>query len=316
MGQGILYVCATPIGNLEDVSLRLLRVLGEVDVVAAEDTRTTRKLLSRYRISTPLVSYHAHSGPETVQRLLERLAAGGRVALVSEAGTPGVSDPGLPLVEAALAAGIRVEAVPGPSAVIAALSVAGLPAARFVFEGFLPTRGGERRRRLAELAGERRTIVLYEAPHRLLRTLEDLAGSLGERPVAVARELTKQFEEVYRGTLSTALAHFATGERRGEFTLVVGGAAAAGSPAEPEGGAAGAEQGAGEEAASLAQREGLPLREAARRVATARGLSRNAVYRLALTCRSGEGEKKGTKRENTIKRRAETSPPRRCLPPD
>ncbi|HHW13985.1 MAG TPA: 16S rRNA (cytidine(1402)-2'-O)-methyltransferase [Firmicutes bacterium] len=276
MGNGVLYVCATPIGNLEDVSLRLLRILREVDLVAAEDTRTTRKLLSRYEIKTPLVAYHANSGLEAAGRLLERLAAGERIALVSEAGTPGISDPGLPLVEAAVAAGVRVEAVPGPSAVVAALSVAGLPAARFAFEGFLPPRGSERRRRLKELVGERRTIVLYEAPHRLLRTLEDLREVLGDRPAAVARELTKQFEEVYRGTLSGALNHFAAGERRGEFTLMVGGA--------PEGmGAAGLRtDGAAEEALALSRKEGLPLGEAAQRVAAARGLSRNAVYRLAL----------------------------------
>lgn len=278
-------MCATPIGNLEDVSLRLLRILREADLVAAEDTRTTRKLFGRYEINTPLVAYHANSGSAAAARLVERLRAGERIALVSEAGTPGISDPGLPLVEEAVAAGIRVEAVPGPSAVATALSVAGLPAARFAFEGFLPPRGSERRRRLRELTGDRRTLVFYEAPHRLLRTLEELRETLGDRPAAVARELTKQFEEVYRGTLSSALRHFAEGERRGEFTLVVGGApeGAGGDAAETEPMVKGAEAaGAGEEALELVQSEGLPLREAAQRVAEARGLSRNAVYRLAL----------------------------------
>lgn len=281
MNTGILHVCATPIGNLEDVSVRLLRVLQEADLVAAEDTRTTRKLFSRYQVSTPLVSYHAHSGPGAVQRLVERLLAGERVALVSEAGTPGISDPGLPLVEAALAAGVRVEPVPGPSAVITALSVSGLPTARFAFEGFLPTRSGERRRRLRELAAERRTIVLYEAPHRLLKCLADLVTEWGDRRVAVARELTKQFEEVYRGTLTGALAHFTDGERRGEFTLVVAGwpdteTAAQGDP--------------GEETRALARREGLPLRLAAQRVAGEHGLSRNEVYRLAVAAQTGKSK--------------------------
>jgi 16S rRNA (cytidine1402-2'-O)-methyltransferase len=290
-GGGVLYVCATPIGNLEDVSLRLLRMLGEANVIAAEDTRTTRKLLSRYRIATPLISFHAHSGPEAVERLVGRLVSGERVALVSEAGTPGISDPGLPLVEAARAAGCRVEAVPGPSAVIAALSISGLPTARFVFEGFLPVRGAARRRRLLELAGERRTIILYEAPHRLLRTLEDLRRHLGERPVAVARELTKQFEEVYRDTLSGVQAHFAAAERRGEFTLVIGGAAEADAREAAEANAKPEQPGGpdpGEEALTLARQEGLALGEAAQRVARARGQSRNAVYRRALARREEE----------------------------
>lgn len=297
MGHGVLYVCATPIGNLEDVTLRLLRVLREADLVAAEDTRTTRKLLSRYELSAKLISHHAHSTPEAVARLVERLTAGANVALVSEAGTPGISDPGLPLVEAALAAGIRVEPVPGPSAVIAALSVAGLPTGRFAFEGFLPAKGKERRRRLAELSSERRTVVLYEAPHRLLRTLEELRAELGERRVVVARELTKQFEEFFRGTLTEARDHFTRGERRGEFTLVIAGV----EPLPEDGGTASERQpgdGApaegpagdpGEEAIELAEREEIPLGEAAQRIATARGLSRNRVYRLALAFRSAKG---------------------------
>jgi 16S rRNA (cytidine1402-2'-O)-methyltransferase len=214
------------------------------------------------------------------------------VALVSEAGTPGISDPGAPLVEAALAVGIRVEAVPGPSAVITALSVSGLPTARFAFEGFLPVRGKERRARLGELAGERRTLVLYEAPHRLLKCLGELAEAWGDRRAAVARELTKQFEETYRGTLRGALEHFTSGERRGEFTLVVAGApegagAATGGTAGPPAGDSAGPDGAGQEAVELARREGLPLRAAAQRVATSRGLSRNEVYRLALAVRDG-----------------------------
>lgn len=286
MATGVLFVCATPIGNLEDVTLRLLRVLREVDLIAAEDTRTTRKLLSRYEIATPLVSYHAHSEQKRLAELLARLAEGQKVALVSEAGTPGISDPGLPLVEAALSAGIGVEAVPGPSAVVTALSIAGLPTGRFAFEGFLPLRGADRRRRLRELAMERRTMVIYEAPHRLLATLADLEKALGDRPAAVARELTKRFEEVFRGTLSAARARFASGERRGEFTLVVQGLM--GAAAEEEGPAEEAPAGEvslGEAALQLVEREGLSLKAAAQRVAAERGCSRNEVYRHALACR-------------------------------
>lgn len=288
MAAGMLQVCATPIGNLEDVTLRLLRVLREADLIAAEDTRTTRKLLSRYEITTPLVSYHAHSDERRLAELLARLEQGGRIALVSEAGTPGISDPGLPLVEAALSAGVHVEAVPGPSAVVTALSIAGLPTGRFAFEGFLPLRGADRRRRLAELASERRTMVIYEAPHRLLATLADLEAALGDRPAAVARELTKRFEEVYRGTLAEAREHFSSGERRGEFTLVVQGmgpSAAEAGEATTGDPAAVASTSLGEAALELVEQEGIPLKVAAQRVAAERGCSRNAVYREALARR-------------------------------
>jgi 16S rRNA (cytidine1402-2'-O)-methyltransferase len=226
---GVLYVVATPIGNLEDISLRALRVLREVDLVACEDTRRTRVLLAHHGIATPTTSYHEHNarvrGPELVGRLLE----GRSVALVTDAGTPGLSDPGFRLVREARAAGVTVVPVPGPSAVAAALSASGLPADRFVFEGFLPVKPGRRLNRLRALAALEMTVVLYEAPHRILATLDAVAQVFGDREIVVARELTKQFEEI---TAAPAAAHrarlAAAGPPRGEFTLVIPGRPAPG----------------------------------------------------------------------------------------
>ncbi|GIX45798.1 MAG: ribosomal RNA small subunit methyltransferase I [Candidatus Tectimicrobiota bacterium] len=224
MAAGTLYVVATPIGNLEDITLRALRVLRSVDLIAAEDTRHTRKLLAHHGISRPLVSYHDHNKERQAPRLLAQLQAGRSVALVTDAGTPGISDPGYYLVRLLIAHGIPLVPVPGPTAVIAALSVAGLPTDRFVFEGFLPPRGSKRRQRLEALRAEPRTIVLYESPHRLLPLLQDLVTYLGgERQVVMARELTKRFEEVVRGTASELLAAVRERPVRGEITLVVAG---------------------------------------------------------------------------------------------
>lgn len=218
---GTLYVVATPIGNLEDMTLRALRTLREVDLIAAEDTRRTRTLLARFDIATPVTSYFEHNkfrkGPEIIHRLQE----GKSVALVTDAGTPGISDPGFHLVKEARAAGIAVVPVPGPSALAAALSVAGIPANRFVFEGFLPTRRGRRSARLAALRDLEITVVLYESPHRLLATLAAIREAFGEVEMVVARELTKQFEEVRTGTPSAHLAHFGTRGVKGELTLVI-----------------------------------------------------------------------------------------------
>lgn len=218
---GTLYVVATPIGNLEDLTLRAARVLREVDVIAAEDTRRTRTLLARFEIATPVTSYFEQNkfrkGPELIRQLLE----GKSVALVTDAGTPGISDPGFFLVKEARAAGIPVVPVPGPSAVAAALSVAGIPANRFVFEGFLPVKRGKRAARLAALRDLETTVVLYEGPHRLLRTLEAIREVFGEVELTVARELTKKFEEIRTGTPSEQLAHFGGRAVKGEFTLVI-----------------------------------------------------------------------------------------------
>ncbi|MHC4605392.1 MAG: 16S rRNA (cytidine(1402)-2'-O)-methyltransferase [Planctomycetota bacterium] len=221
MSTGTLFVLATPIGNLEDVSPRALRTLKEVAAVACEDTRTTRKLLSHFGIRTPAVAFFQHSSPKRLEELLGRLRAGESLALASESGTPGVADPGADLVSAALDEGVPVRVIPGPSALAAALSVSGFRANHVVFDGFLPVKGGKRRRALEALAKEERTIVLYEGPHRVARTLRDLAEALGDRRVAIARELTKKFEEVRRTTLAEGAARYEKEKPRGEFTLVI-----------------------------------------------------------------------------------------------
>ena len=265
----VLYVVATPIGNLEDVTLRALRVLREVSLIAAEDTRTTRKLLSHHGIRARLLSYNEHNKAARIPRLLAALKEGD-VALVSEGGTPAISDPGLDLVAAAVEAGFAVTPIPGPSAVTAALAVSGLPTRQFTYLGFLPRRSGERRRLLASLRYDPRTVLAFESPHRLRRSLEDLRREWGDRRLAVCRELTKAFEEVFRGRISEALERFA--EPRGEFTLVVEGATDAPPPPLEE-----------------ARRDLLRRREAgetARRavpeVTKRYGLPRREVYRMWL----------------------------------
>ncbi|WP_297921533.1 16S rRNA (cytidine(1402)-2'-O)-methyltransferase [Metallibacterium sp.] len=236
--SGTLWVVATPIGNLDDLSARARSVLGSVVVIAAEDTRHTRHLLQHFGLATPLLALHEHNEAGVVAALLARLAAGEDLALVSDAGTPLISDPGFRLVRAARAAGLRVAPVPGPAALIAALSVAGLPSERFVFEGFLPAKAGARRQYLAALVGEARTLVFYEAPHRLEATLADLAAAFGsERPAALARELTKLHETVIDATLGDLMARVAADadQRRGEIVLIVGGNDAQAAQALAEG---------------------------------------------------------------------------------
>ncbi|MDI6710759.1 MAG: 16S rRNA (cytidine(1402)-2'-O)-methyltransferase [Bacillota bacterium] len=273
MDPGTLYLCATPIGNLEDITLRALRVLREVDLIAAEDTRRTRKLLAHYDIPTPLVSYHAHNRESRGKELLARLRDGRSIALVSDAGTPGVSDPGAALVARAVAEGVPVVAIPGASAALTALVVSGLPTARFAFEGFLPRKG--RAKVLAELARETRTLVVFESPRRVVHTLEELLAVMGDRRVAVARELTKKFEEVFRGTLSEALAHFREREPRGEFTLVIEGAVSGG-----------AAEACGQQDLRAAVEElvasGADRREAVKEVARRYGVPRRNVYNLTM----------------------------------
>lgn len=220
---GILYVVATPIGNLEDITLRALRVLREADLIAAEDTRHTQTLLARYDVHARLTSYHEHNEQAKARDLVARLERGQSVALVCDAGTPTLSDPGYRLVRAALKAGIRVVPVPGPSAVTAVLSVSGLPTDRFVFEGFLPAKKGERKARLQSLAAEARSLVFFEAPHRIRETLGDMFEHFGDREVVLAREVTKAYEEFLRGRLSEVASALAASEPRGEFTLVVRG---------------------------------------------------------------------------------------------
>jgi len=267
-----LYVVGTPIGNLEDITLRALRILKEVSMIAAEDTRKTRVLLDRYQIATPLTSYFEHNKLGKLDAIFEALARGD-VALVSDAGMPGLSDPGYELIREALARAVAVVVAPGPSAAVTALVVSGLPADQFTYIGFLPRKAGERKRLFAELAAERRTLVVYEAPHRMLESLRDALAALGDRPVCVARELTKLHEELYRGTLAGALARFETHAPRGEFTLIIGGA--------PEG------QGAWDEAAVRAElarlaREGTPSQDAIRQVMEQSAWRKRAVYDLWL----------------------------------
>lgn len=217
-----LYLVATPIGNLGDITLRALEVLAGVDIIACEDTRVTRKLMGRYGIETPLTPYHEHNATEARPRLLARLADGQAIALVSDAGTPLISDPGYKLVRAACEAGHTVTALPGPSSVLAALSVAGLPTDRFFFEGFLPVKQAARHKRVAELASIPATLVLFESGSRLAATLTDLAAAFGNRAAAACRELTKLHEEVRRGDLETLARDYAAGaESRGEFVVVV-----------------------------------------------------------------------------------------------
>ncbi len=220
----MLYLVPTPIGNLEDITLRALRILREVDLIACEDTRTSGVLLDHFDIATPRTSYHDHNETHKAPQLVERMQAGESVALITDAGSPGISDPGFYLVRECIRHGIRVEALPGPSALIPALAAGGLPSDRFVFEGFLPVKKG-RKTRLEALRDEERTVVLYESPHRLVKLLVQLQDVVGpERPVVVARELTKKFEEIRRGTLSEVHQYYAAQPRvRGEIVVVLGG---------------------------------------------------------------------------------------------
>jgi len=273
--RGRLQVVATPIGNMGDVSARAREALQSAAAIAAEDTRHTGALLQALGIARPLLSLHAHNETQRVPEILARLAAGETIALVSDAGTPLLSDPGYELVRAATDAGIDVEAIPGPSAITAALAVAGLPVSRFCFEGFLPARERERRAHLSQLAAETRTLVFFEAPHRIAATLADLATELGsDRRAAVARELTKVHETIYRGTLAE-LAQRASGEenfRRGEITIVVEGAPAA---------SAGVDTGLLRRAVDLLSKELSPGRAAAI-AAQLTGATRSEAYALAL----------------------------------
>jgi 16S rRNA (cytidine1402-2'-O)-methyltransferase len=220
--SGKLYVCGTPIGNLEDASIRLLKTLRRVDLIACEDTRHTVKLLNRYKIKNRLVSYHEHSQPQKEQHLLDELAQGRHIALVSDAGMPTISDPGQGLISRAISAGIEVEVIPGPSACIAALAASGLDSSSFTFAGFLPAKKGQRRTVLTDLIGEPRTLIFYEAPHRLVKTLEDMAELMGEgRPVTVVRELTKLYQEVRQGPLGQVLEYYRANPPRGEICLLL-----------------------------------------------------------------------------------------------
>ncbi|MBD2305415.1 16S rRNA (cytidine(1402)-2'-O)-methyltransferase [Chroococcidiopsis sp. FACHB-1243] len=271
---GTLYVVGTPIGNLEDISFRAVRILQSVDAIAAEDTRHTGKLLHHFQIKTPQLSYHEHNRNSRIPEIIDRLQTGKAIALVTDAGMPGISDPGYELVQACVEAEITVVPIPGASAVITALSAAGLPTDRFVFEGFLPAKGKPRRDRLEFLQTESRTIILYEAPHRLRQTLQDLATGFGaERQIVLARELTKLHEEFWRGKIEEAIAHYQQKEPQGEYTLVVAGMEWV-KPQLSE-----AEIQAELQKLILA---GVSRSQASRQLAKATSLSRQEIYQLAL----------------------------------
>ncbi len=276
MLAGTLFIVATPIGNLEDITLRALRTLAEVSLIAAEDTRHSQKLLTHFGISGKLTSYHDHNKEEKAEVLVARLKEGESVALVSDAGTPGISDPGYYLINRAVEEGIAVVPVPGVTAAMAAISVSGLPTDAFVFEGFLPQKQSRRKARLEELKAERRTIIIYEAPHRINACLRDAYAAFGDRRAALARELTKIHEEILRGKISDILREVASREPRGEYTLVIEGAR---------------EKGPGEEVSVLSladhvekliREEGLTRKDAVEKVAKLRGVPRKTVYNESI----------------------------------
>lgn len=219
---GTLYLVSTPIGNLEDITLRAIRILKEVDLIAAEDTRITRRLLTHYDINTPVTSYFEGNQHTKSEKLIARLKDGDSIALVSDAGTPTISDPGFPLLQECINADVSIVPIPGASAILAAATVSGLPLHNFTFEGFLSPKSGKRKRQLTNLADAERTIILFESPHRINRLLEDVLQVMGERDIVIARELTKRYEEIFRGKTTQALEKFRSTEPRGEFTVIIG----------------------------------------------------------------------------------------------
>jgi 16S rRNA (cytidine1402-2'-O)-methyltransferase len=272
MSAGTLYLVATPIGNLEDMTFRAVRILQEVALVAAEDTRHSRKLFQHYGIRTPLTSYFAHNEAEKGGLILERLQQGDNVALISDAGTPAISDPGYLLVQRCRQLGIAVTMVPGASAVVSALAISGLPTERFVFEGFLPSRSKARRDQFRQLQNEHRTVIYYEAPHRIQKSLADLVAELGpERRVAVARELTKLHEELLSGTAAELLERVTQAKPRGEMVLLVGPALQS-APQET----------VRDALCRLRRETDLPMRQIVKQVAKEHGLSGSEVYRESL----------------------------------
>lgn len=269
-----LYVVGTPIGNLEDMTFRAVKILQTVDVIAAEDTRHTGRLLQHFQIKTPQVSYHEHNRSSRIPELLEQLSNGKAIALVTDAGVPGISDPGYELVKVCIEAGIPVVPIPGANAAITALSAAGLPTDRFVFEGFLPAKGQQRRSHLQSLETESRTLIFYESPHRLRETLQDFAEIFGtSRQIVLARELTKLYEEFWRGTIESAIAHYSQREPQGEYTLLVAGT----PPTQPQL----SEEELKAELLNI-MNQGISRSQASRQLAKMTSLPRRQLYQLAL----------------------------------
>lgn len=276
---GKLYLCATPIGNLEDITYRVVRVLQEVDLIAAEDTRNSIKLLNHFEIKTPMTSYHEHNKFEKGHRLVEKMQEGINIALITDAGTPGISDPGEELVKMCYEAGIEVTSLPGAAACITALTLSGLSTRRFAFEAFLPTDKKEKQAVLKELEDETRTIILYEAPHRLVRTLEELNAALGNRRITICRELTKKHETAFATTIEEAIAHYEENEPKGECVLVVEGRSREELRKEE---VSRWEEISIEEHMEVYTNQGMDKKEAMKQVAKDRGISKREVYQKLL----------------------------------
>lgn len=280
---GKLYLCATPIGNLEDITYRVLRTLKEVDLIAAEDTRNSIKLLNHFDIKTPMTSYHEYNKIEKAYQLVDKLREGMNIALITDAGTPGISDPGEDLVRICYEEGIEVTSLPGPAACITALTMSGLPTRRFAFEAFLPREKKERADVLAGLVNETRTIILYEAPHHLVKTLEELYKTLGDRRITVCRELTKRYEEKTLTTISESLKFYNDNEPRGEYVLIIEGKTFAELKKEEQ---RAWEDMSVEEHMAVYESQGIDRKEAMKLVAKDRGISKRDVYQ-ALLAREG-----------------------------
>lgn len=274
MSDGVLYVCPTPIGNLEDITIRTLKVLEEVDLIAAEDTRHTLRLLNHYDIKKPMISYHEHNKKSKGEQLLEKLKEGTKIAIVTDAGMPGISDPGEDIIRLSIENGIQVIALPGATASILALVVSGFSTDKFVFEGFLPSKQKERKKELERIQNEERTIILYEAPHRLVKLLKDMLEVLGNRNISVSRELTKLHEETFRGTVLEAKEKFENVKPKGEFALVLEGAKIVETDIY--------ENVSIKEHIKIYMEEGLTKKDAVKKVADERKIPKNLVYKESL----------------------------------
>ena len=277
--SGKLYLCATPIGNLEDITLRVLRTLKEVDLIAAEDTRNSIKLLNHFDIKTPMTSYHEYNKIDKAYTLIEKMQSGMNIALITDAGTPGISDPGEELAAMCYEAGIEVTSLPGPAACITALTLSGLPTRRFAFEAFLPSDKKERKAVLEELKNETRTIILYEAPHHLVGTLEELKEALGDRQVTLCRELTKKHETAFHNTLQGLLDYYREQKPLGECVLVIRGKSREELQQESQ---ASWEEISIEEHMAIYENQGMPRKEAMKQVAKNRGVTKRDIYQALL----------------------------------
>ena len=277
--SGKLYLCATPIGNLEDITLRVLRVLKEADLIAAEDTRNSIKLLNHFDIKTPMTSYHEYNKIEKAYTLIEKMREGMNIALITDAGTPGISDPGEELARMCMDAGIEVTSLPGPAACITALTLSGLPTRRFAFEAFLPMEKKERKEVLQELVDETRTIIIYEAPHKLVKTLKDLRETLGNRRITLCRELTKKHETAFRTTIEELLSYYENEKPLGECVLVIEGKS---RKELKEAEAASWETVPVEEHMKIYEKQGMSRKDAMKQVAKDRGMSKREIYQMLL----------------------------------